>query len=373
MNIFDIVIIITSVLLLIYLIIIIILFKALNNLDYKKENKQFPVSIIVSLHDEEKNVNELVQCLVQQDYPKQEIEIILVNDRSTDRTGELLKNAGKSHQNVKIISIDNLQNDYAPKKFAIDTAIKKAKGEIILLTDADGRPNTNWVKTMVSYFAKNTGMVLGYAPYVAENLVDKVLAMEYFSHATIAAATTGAGYPLTCVGTNMAYRKKIYTEINGFGEFKNIHSGDDDLFLQRVRDKTDWEIRYATEGESQVQNEPPNSLKQFLHQRLRYASKGFKYPVKVTVVLTTYYFFNVMLFLLAILSLINNTIFIPLLIILFFKGLADYSILKKSSKTLHTKIYFLLFPIVFIFHIPYVVFFGMMGNIKKYKWAGIKY
>ena len=371
MNIFDIVLIITGVILLGYLIVIIILFNALNNLNYQKENNQFQVSIIVSLHNEEKNINELVQCLMQQDYPKDRIEIILVNDRSTDRTEELLENVGNSYENIKIVSINSLQKDYAPKKYAIDNAIKQAKGEIILLTDADGRPNLKWVKTMVSYFSQNTGMVLGNAPYVSDNFVDKLLAMEYFSHATIAAATTGAGFPLTCVGTNMAYRKEVCTEINGFGEFKNIHSGDDDLFLQRVRDKTNWEIRYATEKESQVKNEPPNSLRQFMHQRLRFASKGFKYPVKVTLALTAYYFFNVMLFLLAIFCLINNVLLIPLLMILILKGLADFSLLKKSSKTLHTEIYFLLFPIVFILHIPYVIFFGLMGNVKKYKWAGI--
>ena len=124
MNIFDIVILITGILLLGYFIVIIILFKSLNNLNYQKENNQLSISIIVSLHNEEKNVDELIKCLLQQDYLKDQIEIILVNDRSTDRTEKLLKKACNSHENINIVSIYSLQKDYSPKKFAIDTAIK---------------------------------------------------------------------------------------------------------------------------------------------------------------------------------------------------------------------------------------------------------
>ena len=159
--------------------------------------------------------------------------------------------------------------------------------------------------------------------------------------------------------------------MDGFGEFKNVHTGDDDLFLQRVRDKTKWKIRYATAKESQIQNAAPTSLKQFINQRMRYASKGFKYPMKVTISLAAYYLFNVTLSLLAILSLLNNALFIPFLIILLIKGLADFCLMKKSSNVLNTKIHFILFPIMNILHIPYVIFFGLMGNLKKYEWAGI--
>jgi cellulose synthase/poly-beta-1,6-N-acetylglucosamine synthase-like glycosyltransferase len=373
MNFIEILIAITIIFLLGYIIISIKLFLSLNNLNYLTETNQLNASIIVSLHNEEKNVKQLVDSLVQQDYPKKKIEIILVNDRSTDRTQELLEKARNYFDNIKIISIDKLYEGFAPKKFAIDTALKQAKGEIILLTDADGRPAPKWIKTMVFYFSENTGIVIGNAPYFDNTLIQKTLAMEYFSHSTIAAATAGLGYPLTCVGTNMAYRKKVYMEINGFGEFKSVHSGDDDLFLQRVRENTNWEIRYATSKESHVKNTPPNSLKQFVQQRLRYASKGFRYPFKVTISLITYYLFNLLLFLFVIFSLINSVYLNLFLIVIFLKGLVDYSLLKKSSKILSAKIYFKVFPIVFILHIPYVLIFGLMGNIIKYKWAGINH
>lgn len=373
MNFYDIILIINYTFLLVYIVIVFILYKALNNLRFPAKSNQCSVSIIVSLHNEEKNVVDLVESLIYQDYPKDQYDIILVNDRSKDRTQEMLEIAGTSNRNIKIIKIDKLQEDIAPKKFAIDTAIKQATGEIILLTDADGRPTRDWINTMLSYFSKNTGLVVGNAPYYSNTLSQKLLAMEYFSHATIAAASTGLGYPLTCVGTNMAYRREVYLELNGFGKFKNVHSGDDDLFLQRVRENTTWEIKYAVAEESQVKNAPPTSLKQFIHQRLRYASKGFKYPLKISVSLAVYYFFNVFLLLLGMLCFVNSSVFISFALILLVKGLADFCLMKKSAKTLNTKIYFIFFPIVNILHIPYVIFFGLMGNIMKYEWAGINH
>lgn len=369
----EIVSIVNIVFLLFYLLIVLKLYKSLNNLSYSVENLQPNVTVIVSLHNEENNVNQLIDCLVTQDYQKELYEIILVNDRSTDKTQEFLDLAKQKYNYIQILKIDKLQKNFAPKKFAIDLAIKKSNGEIILLTDADGRPGIEWIKSMVATFSAETGLVIGNAPYFTKTIIQKMLAMEYFSHVTIAAATTGMNSPLTCVGTNMAYRKQVYSDIDGFGGFKNVHTGDDDLFLQRVRDKSNWNIRYATANESQVRNSTPKSLKQFVNQRLRYASKGFKYPLRVTISLLAYYFFTVFLFLMGLLCFVSEVVIMPFVVIVVLKGLADFCFMKKSAKILNTKIYFYLFPIVSLLHIPYIIFFGLMGNFKKYEWAGINH
>ena len=186
MNLQEIVLIINCIFLFSYLLIVFKLNKSLNNLSYPREKFQPKVSVIVSLHNEEKNVNQLIDCLQQQDYPKDLYEIILVNDRSEDGTQQLLEIAEINHTNILIIKNEKLQDHFAPKKYAIDSAIKQSNGEIILLTDADGRPGIGWIKSMVSCFSEKTGMVIGNAPYHANNVLQKILAMEYFSHATIA-------------------------------------------------------------------------------------------------------------------------------------------------------------------------------------------
>lgn len=355
-----------------YLVIFFYLLSGIQNLDNPHTEQQPQVSIVVSMHNEEKNAADLLDHLIHQDYPKEKLEIILVNDRSTDNTAQILANKKQQFNQLEIITINNLIRGFAPKKRAIDVAVRQANGEIILLTDADGRPGKKWVSAMVSYFSENTGMVIGYAPYFANNFFQKLLALEYFSHASIAAATTGLNYPLTCVGTNIAYRKKTFLELNGFGQYKNIHTGDDDLFLQRVRDESQWQIKYATSDEAKVYNAPPATWKKFYNQRLRYASKGFKYPAIVTLALTGYYFFNLLLCILGVLSLLTLNFPLSLMAIFFGKALVEYVFLKKSGTVLNETRVFSVFPAEFLLHIPYVVYFGLLGNVQKFEWSGVK-
>ena len=112
------------------------------------------VTVIVCFHNEEKNVRELTECLKNITYPQEKLEILLVNDRSTDHTGDLLERIPGELTGCRVIEIKDLQDDFAPKKYALDLAIRQAGGEIILLTDADGRPGKNWIYSMVSEFGE---------------------------------------------------------------------------------------------------------------------------------------------------------------------------------------------------------------------------
>ncbi len=123
------------------------------------------VSVVVSFHNEEKNVNQLADCFKRLDYPVHKREFILIDDRSTDRTNEHLQIAAKKIENCSVLKISDVQADFAPKKFAIDLAVRQAQGEIILLTDADGRPGEQWMNAITAEFSDDVGMVLGHAPY----------------------------------------------------------------------------------------------------------------------------------------------------------------------------------------------------------------
>ncbi|HEM49367.1 MAG TPA: glycosyltransferase, partial [Caldithrix sp.] len=310
--------------------------------------------------------------LYAQSYDRQKLEFIIVNDRSTDKTGEIIDTICQKDDRFIQIKITDRIPEFAPKKRAIDTAVKKAKGEIILLTDADGRPGPNWVKTMISYYRPDMDMVIGYAPYKvkpANHLSKQALSLEYLSIAAVAAASTGIGYPLTCVGTNMSYRKKVYQEIGGFGEFSAHISGDDDLFLTRVREHKKYKIHYATDAETHVYNNPPQLWRKFLHQRMRYASKGFDYPKKVTIGLVFYFLMNLLLFI--------GLISFPFSLKLFFTGVGlfvlkavfEFIFMYKAAKTLKDTRYLKLFPLAALLHIPYVIIFGILGQFKHFQWA----
>jgi cellulose synthase/poly-beta-1,6-N-acetylglucosamine synthase-like glycosyltransferase len=356
--------------LLFYCAALLILLKGLKSFVNVSYPNRFTVSIIVCLHNEEANVPGLLESLFKQEYPQQLLEFIFIDDRSEDHTRMLLEKASLIKDHVKIISISDLQKNFAPKKRAIDTGIQNAKGDIILLTDADGRPGPQWVKSVVENFDNKTGMVIGYAPYYSSGLITQLLSLEYFSHAVVAAASTGLGFPLTCVGTNLAYRKQVYRELEGFGRYRYYHSGDDDLFMQRIRDESTWHIRYVLDPRSQVWNEPPGSLWQFFNQRLRYASKGFYYPWKISFLLILTFLLNIQFVILVIMGIFSFYIALLVLGGIVIKIVCEYMVMYRAKKVFAEKRNVKLIPLLSLLHIPYVVFFALFAQIVKYQWAG---
>jgi len=346
----------------------------LTNPQENNQNKNLKVSVVVSSRNEEHNLPGLIDCLsIQETSNLDFLEFILINDRSEDSTGKLITEQSEKDSRFKQIHIKERVPGFAPKKYAIDQAIKAAQGEIIILTDADGRPGKGWLQSLFSYFQNGADMLIGYAPYnvnLNASLFKKILALEYFSHASIAAATTGLGYPLTCVGTNMAYRKSVYNEIGGFGEFKSFISGDDDLFLTRVRENGNYKISYAIDAKSHVNNAPPKSFKQFVNQRLRYASKGFVYPNKVTIGLTLYVLFNLFLFAGLIYGMINFGVVLWTAIFAFvIKMFSEYKFTRKAAMKLNDRRFTNYYFITSFLHVPYILFFGILGQLKIFRWA----
>jgi len=341
---------------------------------YRRSSTSLPsVSIIVSMHNEEKNAAKCLDKLVTQEYPEKKKEIIIINDRSTDRTELIVNDYVEKYSFIQLITIEKIHDDFAPKKYAINQAIQSAKGEIIILTDADGRPTPQWVHKIVSCFTESIGMVIGYAPYKTELIPPpfwtRLLSLEYLSHAAVAAASCGIGYPLTCVGTNMAYRKSVYDQLEGFGNFKKLHTGDDDLFLQRVRDETEWKISYVFGQESHVYNASPDRWQNFFHQRLRYASKGFKYPLRVTLILILFYLLNLFLLITPLTFISGSHYLLPFLAAIFLKAVSDYGFIKTAASLFEDKRYLGLFPVAFILHIPYVAFFGLIAQLTGFRWG----
>ena len=332
------------------------------------------VSVIISLHNEEANISELITHLRDQNYPNTQLEIILVDDRSEDNTYDLLKAHAIDNFFVKVIRIKSTPSGYAPKKFAITQAVSQAQGDILLFTDADGRPGPDWVSSIVSYFNSETGMVMGYAPYSTNpqftGTIYRMLALEYLSHAAVSAASAGLNYPITCVGTNIAYRKTVFEQLDGYGKFKDIHTGDDDLFLQRVREETNWSIRYITNKKSHVFNAPPDNLIKFYNQRLRYASKGFLYPFKLNLSLILLYFYNLLFLLNLAIAFFQPHWFPVYLLALLIKFITDYIFMRKAAKLLNDQRHLSLIPFTLFLHIPYVIYFGLAAQIQNFSWAG---
>jgi len=98
------------------------------------------VSVVIPARNEEVNIGECVQSLLGQGPVKgREIEIIVADDGSEDRTASIVGELGAVNPSVKLISVPPLPEGWLGKPHALDCAVKRARGEWLLFTDADTR------------------------------------------------------------------------------------------------------------------------------------------------------------------------------------------------------------------------------------------
>jgi len=107
------------------------------------------VSVIIPACNEEKNIEEALQSILNQDYPN--LDIIVVNDRSTDQTGMILDRLAQKHLSFRLIEITQLPDGWLGKNHALHTAAKQARGDILLFTDADVMMKPDTVSLAVHY------------------------------------------------------------------------------------------------------------------------------------------------------------------------------------------------------------------------------
>lgn len=343
----------------------------LSRIPITKTKWQPKVSVIIAARNEAHNIPGLVQSLVQQNYPVDKIEFILVDDRSEDATSSRFRQLTNGDNRFKLISLTRINPGMAPKKNALDTGIQNATGDIIFTTDADCRPAKNWVLTMVSYFTDDVGLVAGFSPLElpdTRSLVRRLYALDSLSLACVSAGSAGWGRLATCSGRNLAYRKEVYQQLGGFSRIGRFVSGDDDLFLHLVVSETRWLVRYAFDCHTVVPSLPPNRFKLFFHQRIRHASKARHYSLKFTSILAGVYLLNLLLFLGMPLSIMLRTgLSIPF-VVLAGKSLFEFVLLAKGAKKFKKMYYLNVFVLAEFLHIPYIVIFGALGQIARFNW-----
>lgn len=335
------------------------------------------VSIIIAARNEEKTVERMLECLVHQTYSH--IEIIIINDRSTDRTAQIITEMQKKDSRIQCITISNIDTDLPAKKNALHRGILVSRGDILCFTDADCFPPPSWIELMVQQFEPEVGLVAGYSPYqlpmslMTQNTIFKNLFYHFISYEEIRAAIWSSGsigwnIGWLCTGRNLAYRRTVYDEINGFEKIKHSVSGDDDLFLQMVRKHTDWTIRYVLNEGSFVPTVPPDDFHSFIEQRKRHfsAAKYFSLPMKMF-----FFFYHVSNMLCLVSPFLYMLHLLSLPVTLFSvaaKLFADIFLIYFSLRIFHGTKYRHMMMLMEFLYILYNSLIGPLGIFKKFSW-----
>lgn len=333
------------------------------------------VSVIIAARNEERNLPRLLQHLQQLDYPQEKLEICIVDDRSSDNSVALLQAAKERMPYLKVLHVRDQIKDFAPKKRALDMAIRATHGEIILLTDADCSPPPTWIHATLACYKEESAGVIGYSPYRFDKpmpkFLQKMLSLEFFSVAAVAAASAGLGTPATAAGCNLSYRRRTYQRAKGFDGIRHWISGDDDLFILKVAEQKIGTWSYGLSPEAFVPAAAPSTWRAFWNQRIRYAGKGAHYALPFVMLLVAVYLFNVLLAvsLPALLAGFTAFAFASLLAWLV-KSIFEWRFLNKVAKIYRNRDLLKYYLPTALLHPFYIVLFGFMGTFSKFTWRG---
>lgn len=207
-------------------------------------------SIIVVGRNEEGHIFDCLSALCAQDYPADRLQIIYIDDHSTDQTLEYASRVAKhARDRLMVDSAPDCPAHIGPKKNALRYGISLARGELLLLTDADCVVSPAWAKTLARAFDPGTGAVLGtMLPRKRSRPLDSLYFIERILVSFTTAAAVGWGSPASACGGSLAYRRQALDEAGGIA-FGNAIAGDDDLTVQAVA-RCGWHIRYAMESDA---------------------------------------------------------------------------------------------------------------------------
>ena len=329
------------------------------------------VSVVIPMRNEEQFLQRTLDALDAQEYDGQ-YEIICVDDRSTDSTGKILDEFVATHSDkFRALHLDpSLPKVESPKKRALEAGFKEAKGEVLLIMDADCVPTKRWLASMAGRFEgdiaivqgpkRNTG---GWSP------VHQYQRLETLAYTSIEAAGFSLGHPMLASAACLAYKKDLFFKVGGFGDLVNLSSGDDDMLIHKMIKEPGVQFCYNLSADALIDTAPVDSLKALFFQRARWSSNGTKYDSHLyTLGLSLIYTFLVWLlvspFLVAFAGFPIAWFAIPMGV----KVLCDLVFLSCAAVKLHSKQLLLALPVTEIMQVPINVFAVPFGILGLFKW-----
>jgi glycosyltransferase involved in cell wall biosynthesis len=235
-----------------------------------------PLSVVICAKNEAENLKAYLPLILNQDYP--DFQVVVVNDCSTDESEMVLAQLKEKHPHLYYTSIPIDKKFYHGKKLALTLGIKAAIHEHVVLTDADCYPvSDKWLTQMATSFQSGKEIILGYGAYETQKgFLNHLIRFETFWNTVQYFGFSLTIKPFMGVGRNLAYKKELFHKRSVFKKHLNLASGDDDLFVLEVAQKSNTNICYS--ADSHTISVPPRNWEDWKNQRKRHLSSSLHYP-----------------------------------------------------------------------------------------------
>jgi len=331
----------------------------------KSGTKPF-ISIIVAARNEAGNIKDCIRSLLNQDYPRDKIEILVGNDGSSDDTLNILKTISTGNPRVKIIDIVDVVLKLPGKMNVLAQLCDLARGKHLLLTDGDTTVTETWTSSMVAVLEADYGVVTGTTVLKGNAIFDYLQNIDWGIAIASLKAVGDNGIHVTSMGNNMGVSIRAY---NATGGFKGIpYSITEDYELYSAIVKLGFKSFHNYDKEVMAFSVPIKSIKELIIQRDRWLRGVFRLHF-------------VMVFILVL-----DSLFIPVVILLvlyhpylglslgIFRIFLAWLFLSSAFSRLNKSVsLFLMFP--FVFYHGFINLVSLIYHLipGKVHWKGRSY
>ncbi|MFA6233233.1 MAG: glycosyltransferase [Bacteroidota bacterium] len=337
----------------------------MEDLPDEEDIRQPSVTVLVPARNEELHIGDCIASLRAQRYASGRMEVLLLDDHSEDDTRARAEAAMEGDGRFRILSAEG-----EGKKAAITQGVREARGDVIVATDADCVQDPDWLQAMIAPFIEGADIVAGPVVYEGRRtLFQRFQALEFLGLMGVGAGFFGIGYPRLCNGANLAYRREMFTAVSGFEGNEGVHSGDDEFLLHKIVYRQSGSAHFVTRPEAVVRTGAAPTLRAFLRQRIRWASKGRTYDdgrfVAFLLLLFVYFLFAAVAPWVSVRSgaaLISGFIFFLL------KVIADTGVLYASARLFRQPLRITDILAAEFLHAYYLVFVSVVGFFGGFTW-----
>jgi len=339
------------------------------------------ITVLIPARNEERNIVDCLASLAGQSYPRDRFEVIVLDDHSSDGTARAVGSfAGDLRLKcIRMAEIAQPSATIAYKKLAIETGVKTARGELIVTTDADCHFHPDWLLTIAAFYEEHDAKFIaapvriGSEGRAAPGLLEVFQTLDFITLQGITGASVHSRTHSLCNGANLAYAASAFEEAGGFRDIDSIPSGDDLFLMHKIACLYPDKVFYLKSLCATVTTAPVLEWREFIHQRVRWASKADRYEDKrIFAVLLLVYIVNLLLLVTLAAAFFDRRWGWLFLILLALKTVVEYPFVRDVAGFFGQRRLMAYFPLLQPMHIVYTIVIGWMGKFGSYDWKDRK-
>lgn len=327
------------------------------------------ISVLIAARNEESAIAKCLDSIFAQNYPTELYEIIVIDDYSDDNTKSIAIQKGAT---VIDLAIGKLPGS---KKKAIEKGVSRAKGKLIVATDADCLTQKNWLRHIAHFYEQTQYrfIALPVSFYEEKNIFEKSQSIDFLGLMLITGSGIQEGFMHMCNGANLAYERSVFREVGGFAGIDQLASGDDMLLMQKVALKYPGSLGFLKNNEATVFTHAKPTWNTFVSQRVRWASKtnSYKEFLVTTILALVFFFCNNIILSALLIPFLGKIALLICLLQLTVKAIMDYYLLLPATRFFNRIDLLRSFWPAFFGHILYIIVVGALANLVfNYEWKG---